>query len=195
MATSGSHGGPIPAQASSQDAPAPQVTTQGRRALARSKGIVRVPLEDLGPALFNRGGEPTSGRHCVNLAKRILTVEGFATYRYTAGYAHEPDPANPLAVSAHGNAMQQRDALLPRLAGKALMGVFAKTHLVTLLQMYKGGHLPDLVDWVTKNRTAEEREELEDVLKYGIYIYACVFVGHGARSSGRLRSLNGVGQL
>ena len=85
MATSGSHGGPTPAQASSQGAPAPQVTTQGRRALARSKGIVRVPLEDLGPALFNRGGEPTSGRHCVNLARRILKIEGFATYRYSAG--------------------------------------------------------------------------------------------------------------
>ena len=69
----------------SKDAP-PQVTLQGRRALSYSKGLSRVPLEELGPALFNRlapgatEGAPTSGRHCMNLIKRILTIEGFATY-------------------------------------------------------------------------------------------------------------------
>lgn len=144
---------------------------QGRRALARSKGISRVPLDDLGPALFNRGGAPTSGRHCVNLAKRILMIEGFATYRYVAGFAHEPDPADPNAVANHGNRMAERDALLPRLPAKSLKGVFAKTHLVTLLQLYKGGHLPDLVAWVATHRSSEEREELEDVLRYGIFMH------------------------
>ena len=72
-----------------------------KRALAMSKGITRVPLEDMGPALFNRLGTPTSGRHCMNLAKRIIEVEGFATLRYTAGFCHEPDPDNPLSVSSH----------------------------------------------------------------------------------------------
>ena len=123
-----------PGQASSQDLLLPQVTLQGKRALARSKGIFRVPLEDLGPALFNRDGAPTSGRHCMNLAKRILKVEGFAQYRYVAGYCHEPDPKNLLAVSAHGNQMADRDALLPRLGAKPLKGVFAKALGLHLLR-------------------------------------------------------------
>ena len=37
------------------------------------------------------------------------------------------------------------DELFPRLPMQALKGVFAKTHLVTLLQLLKGGHLSDLV--------------------------------------------------
>ena len=49
--------------------------------LKMSKGVVRVPLEELGPALFNRNGEATSGAHCLKLAKRILTLERFATFR------------------------------------------------------------------------------------------------------------------
>ena len=158
--------------ASSQvSAVTPQVTLQGRRALARSKGIMRISLDELGPALFNRQGAPTSGRHCMNLAKRILTVEGFATYRYTAGYCHEPDPQHPDAVTDHGNKMAERDSLLPRLSAKPRFGVFAKTHLVTLLQLYNGGQMPELKVWVAANRTAEEREELEDVLQYGIYMH------------------------
>ena len=148
-----------------------QVTLQGRRALARSKGIVRVPLEEMGPALFNRQGAPTSGRHCLNLAKRILTIEGFATYRYTAGYCHEADPKDPEAVARHANQMADRDALLPRLGGKNLKGVFAKTHLVTLLQLYKNGHLPELGAWVKKNRSPEERQELDDVMTYGLFMH------------------------
>ena len=92
-------------------------------------------------------------------------------YRYVAGFAHEPDPADPNAVANHGNRMAERDALLPRLPAKSLKGVFAKTHLVTLLQLYKGGHLPDLVAWVATHRSSEEREELEDVLRYGIFMH------------------------
>ena len=107
----------------------------------------------------------------MNLAKRILTVEGFATYRYVAGFCHEPDPSNPQAVSRHGNSMADRDALLPRLGAKALKGVFAKTHLVTLLLLYKGGRLSALAQFVSEQRSAEEREELEDVLNYGIFMH------------------------
>ena len=170
-APASSHDDGVSAASEKKAEAAPQVTLQGRRALSRSKGIVRVPLEDLGPALFNRGGAPTSGRHCMNLAKRIFKIEGFATYRYIAGYCHEPDPANPLAVSRHGNGMADRDALLPRLGAKALKGVFAKTHLVTLLQLYKQGQMPELVAFVETNRTAEEREELNDALTYGLYMH------------------------
>ncbi len=105
---------------------------------------MRVPLEDLGPALFNRHGAATCGKHCHELAKRILTMEGFATFRYVAGFCHEPDPMNPLSVSNHGNSMAEMDELLPRLPMKPLKGVFAKTHLVTFLQLLKGGRLSDL---------------------------------------------------
>ena len=86
------------------------------------------------------------------LGKRIMVVEGFATYRYTAGYSHEPDPSNPLAVSLHGNKMADRDSLLPRLPAKALKGAFAKTHLVTLLQLYKAGVMPELTAWFAAPR-------------------------------------------
>ena len=52
------------------------VTERATRALARSKGVTRIAVEDLGPALFNRQGGPTSGRHCTNLAKRIIPIDG-----------------------------------------------------------------------------------------------------------------------
>ena len=67
-----------------------QCTVQ--RALATSEGRMRVQLERLGPAVFNRQGNPTCGKHCQTLMKRILEEEGFATFRYDAGYCHEPDP-------------------------------------------------------------------------------------------------------
>ena len=57
------------------------VSAGAKRALAMSKGKMRVPLEDLGPALFNRHGLPTCGRHCNELGKRIVEVEGVATFR------------------------------------------------------------------------------------------------------------------
>ncbi len=101
-----------------------------------SKGIVRVQLEDLGPALFNRQGAATSGQHCLQLAERILTLEGFATFRYVAGFCHEPDPDNPLGVARHGNLMQAHDTVLPRYPLKPLKGIFAKTHLVTFFCRY-----------------------------------------------------------
>ena len=44
------------------------VSLGAKRVLALSKGRMRVPLEDLGPALFNRHGLPTCGRHCNNWA-------------------------------------------------------------------------------------------------------------------------------
>ena len=158
------------------------VTVQAKRVLALSKGRVRVPLEDLGPALFNRQGQPTCGRHCWRLAERVVKVEGFATFRYEAGFCHEPDPKNPLAVSAHGNRMADRDSQLPRLPGMALKGVFAKTHLVTMLQLYKAGRMPDLVRFVASSQAlagqasgqsdmGSAHAELEDVLKYGIYMH------------------------
>ena len=140
--------------------------------LKMSKGVVRVPLQDLGPALFNRNGESTSGRHCLNLAKRILTLEGFATFRYVAGFCHEPDPADPLAVSRHGNKMQAKDTVLPRLPSKSLKGVFAKTHLVTCLQMYQSGQIPEWAPQASsQSQQGPSKDELQDVLDHGIYMH------------------------
>ena len=66
-------------------------------------------LEELGPATFNRGGTVTDSQHCHNLMHRILTEEAFATYRYEAGYCHEPNPKDTLLVANHGNRMVTKD--------------------------------------------------------------------------------------
>ena len=148
------------------------VNEDAMNVLKMSKGVVRVPLQDLGPALFNRDGEDTSGQHCLKLGRRILTLEGFATFRYVAGFCHEPDPADPLAVSRHGNKMQAKDTALPRLPSKPLKGVFAKTHLVTFLQMYQNGQIPE---WAPKassqSQQGPSKEELQDVLDHGIFMH------------------------
>lgn len=165
-------------KASSQAAGSEMVTVQAKRILALSKGRVRVPLEDLGPALFNRQGMATDGRHCHELGERILKVEGFATFRYEAGFCHEPDPERPLAVAEHGNAMAARDPLLPWLPAKPLKGVFAKTHLVTFLQLLKGGRLPDLAHLAgiggkvaSSQDKGHANEDLHDVLSQGIFMH------------------------
>ena len=150
------------------------VTAGAKRVLSLSKGRMRVPLDDLGPALFNRHGLPTCGRHCHELGKRIVEVEGFATFRYEFGYCHEPDPANPFAVSQHGNKMADRDPLLPRLGAKPLKGVFAKTHLVTWLQLMKLGRQPELLEKLGRQRSANgaaSQDDLQDTLENGIFMH------------------------
>ena len=84
------------------------VNEDAMHVLKMSRGVMRVPIEDLGPAVFNRHGAATNSQHCRDLATRILTLEGFATFRYVAGFCHEPDPNDPLAVARHGNAMQKK---------------------------------------------------------------------------------------
>ena len=148
------------------------VNEDAMKVLRMSKGIVRVPLEELGPAVFNRHGEATSGQHCLKLGKRILTLEGFGTFRYVAGYCHEPDPADPLAVATHGNSMQVKDNLLPRLPAKPLKGVFAKTHLVTFLQMYKNGQMPQMAPQASSQSAPSlSREDLNDAIEHGVFMH------------------------
>ena len=156
--------------ASSQVGATEVVSLGAQRALSMSKGVTRVPLEDLGPAVFNRKGNPTSGRHCVNLSERMLRVEGFATFRYVAGYCHEPDPNEPLAVCRHANRMAERDPLLPKLPPRALKGVFAKTHMMTTLQLYKQGRLADL-ERVVSSQPETFTRELEEALSHGIFMH------------------------
>ena len=100
----------IAASASSQGR---LVNDSAMNVLKFSKGVMRVPLEDLGPALFNRQGAATCGQHILKLAERILNLEGFATIRYVAGFCREPNHNDPFAVARHGNAMQSADVVLP----------------------------------------------------------------------------------
>ena len=144
-----------------------------QQALKASRGVARVKLEELGPATFNRGGTTTCSRHCHTLMNRILTHEAFATYRYEAGYCHEPNPKDPSVVSDHGNRMRCKDPNLPQLPTTALKGVFAKTHLVTALQMFKAGRMPELAR-VVEARSHEDPEEMEEfktVLEHGLYMH------------------------
>ena len=164
-----------------QSAPSqgPSVNEMAMRALMHSKGVVRVPLEELGPALFNRQGQPTCGQHCRNIGTRILTLEGFFTFRYKAGFCHEPNPDDSEAVARHGNSMASNDNLLPRLLVKPLKGVFAKTHLVTFLQMFKSGMLPELLNaphapprqGAGAAGSAGAISELQDVLDHGLLMH------------------------
>ena len=101
-----------PDQASSQGLDTGFVNAAAQKILSMSMGVMRVPIEELGPALFNRQGSAISGQHCINLGMRIMNVEGFATFRYVAGYCHEPDPADPTAVARHGNSMANTDPTL-----------------------------------------------------------------------------------
>ena len=161
--------------ASGQGSASDLVNEDAMCVLKMSKGVFRVPLEELGPALFNRHGEATSGAHCHKLAKRILTLEGFATFRYVAGFCHEPDPKDPLAVSRHGNNMKATDNSLPRLPAKPLKGVFAKTHLVTFLQLYKNGQIPiasgEEASSQCDGAENQSRVELQDALEHGVFMH------------------------
>ena len=178
MATQDDGSNPVTAAASQE----PLISAAAGKVLSLSKGRMRVPLEELGPALFNRQGMPTCSRHCKQIGQRIIEVESFQTFRYNYGYCHEPDPSNPLAVSRHGNKMADRDIDLPRLPAKPLKGVFAKTHLVTFLQLLKSGRQPELLDILAKQRAkasqgrdaalqGDRQDELDDVLENGIFMH------------------------
>ena len=90
-----------PASSHAASRPKGKAAIQAQKALATSKGRMRIPIQKLGPAVFNRQGSPTSGKHCIALAHRILREEGFATFRYHAGFCHEPNPRDPLRVARH----------------------------------------------------------------------------------------------
>ena len=111
----------------------------GEKMLKLGADPVILNVDELGPALFNREGDWTSSQHYKSLAHDINKVQGFADYRYNAVLAHEPDPADSMAVSRHGNMMALVDVNLPRLPDKPLLGVFGGNRLVTLLQMAKQG--------------------------------------------------------
>ena len=73
--------------------------------------------------------------------------------------------------------MAERDKDLPRLPTEALHGVFAKTHLVTLMQKYLQGGYPDLqtlVESQPPTQTQEWREALSQGLFMEVFDYTDV---------------------
>ena len=63
--------------------------------------------------------------------------------------------------------MVVKDPNLPQLPKAALKGTFAKTHLVTALQMYKAGKMPELAR-VVEARSHEDPEEMEEFKKHNV---------------------------
>ena len=97
-----------------------------------------MPLEELGVSPLNRN---LSGTHVHKLGRRIVSVEGFVRWRYRNGWAHEPDPENPLEVAQNTNKVARATLLLPEVPEVPLKGSFAKTHLMTFLQSLKSGRM------------------------------------------------------
>ena len=98
-----------------------------------SLGVQRVPLEDLGVSPVNRN---LSGAHAHKLGRRIVSVEGFVRFRYQNGWAHEPNPDDPLG-GRNTNKGAGATSLLPEVPEVPLKGSFAKTHLMAFLQCLK----------------------------------------------------------
>ena len=148
------------------------ICVAAQKVLRLSKGKQRVPLEDLGPSTWNRFSKNSlNGKHMMQLADRIFNTEGFATYRYVAGWCHEPNPDDPQEVWKYASANARLDPLLPDYTKKELNGVFAKNHLVALCQCVKAENrrLPNADKMLTVPE-GPEWDELRDVMKHGIWM-------------------------
>ena len=145
------------------------VCFQARSVLKLSKGRRKVPLEDLAPSPMNRFGAALSGKQVLSLGQRILRVEGFATYRYIAGWCHEWDADDACAVARDANEKASADPVLPRYPERPLHGVFQCSHLVAVLQLLKAGNtkFPGSTQ-VMAVPAGPEWEELHDVLAHGV---------------------------
>ena len=85
-------------------------------------GRIRLHASKIGPASFNRFGQATDGKHCVELAT-AMKKEGFADFKYKFVGVHKPNPKDPFAVARHAHAMSMNDEFLPRYApNEALYG-------------------------------------------------------------------------
>ena len=130
-----------------------------------SLGVMRVPLDELGVSPLNR---KISGSHVQTLGRRILSVEGFVRWRYRHGWAHEPNPDDPLEVARNTNAVARASALVPQVPMVPLKGSIAKTHLLTFLQCLRDG----TVCWSDTKQLMvppEGQAVLAEHLKYGMF--------------------------
>ena len=121
-----------------------------------------MPVATLGPARFDRNGEPLSGRRIEALKHRVFSVEGFATYRYDCGWMHRPNPDDVMEVYRRSAANSRQDPRLPVYPKQALSGVFRKNHLIALLQLCALGRVkvPDGAAW----------DDLRETLEYGVWM-------------------------
>ena len=103
-----------------------------------SKGIRRIPLDELGISPYNRR---VNGKYVHNLGRRIVSVEGFVRMRYRHGWCHEPNPFDDLAVARFTNAAARGSGFLAPVPMKPLFGSFAKSHLLSFLQALKSGQV------------------------------------------------------
>jgi hypothetical protein len=115
----------------------PLMCQQAQKVLQQySLGVHRLPLDGVGVSPLNRH---ISGSHVHALGERILTVEGFVVWRYRYGWAHEPNPADPMEVARNTNKVAGVTPLLVKVPMVALKGSIAKTHLLSFLQCLKAG--------------------------------------------------------
>ena len=115
------------------------VCEDAQRVLQRySLGPMRVALKELGVSPLNR---PISGTHVHALGRRIISVEGFVVWRYRHGWAHEPNPEDPLEVARYTNRVARATPLLAPVPMVSLKGSIAKTHLLSFLQCLKAGSI------------------------------------------------------
>ena len=103
-----------------------------------SLGVRCIPLEELGVSPLNRH---VSATHVHDLGRRICSVEGFARFRYRNGWAHLPNPDDPMEVARNTNRVARATSLLPEVPLVPLKGSFAKTHLMSFLQCLKAGNV------------------------------------------------------
>ena len=139
-----------------------------------SLGIQRVPLKGLGVSSINRD---ISGSHVHTLGRHILTVEGFVRWRYRHGWAHEPNPLDPLEVARNTNRVAGVTSLLAQVPMEPLKGSIAKTHLLAFLQCLKAG----TVYWADSKSlmlpllaTAALMEHLEHDMFYEVFSYVAI---------------------
>ena len=175
--------------AATQQEKSTHVCVEAAQMLKKAKGRRRILLSDLGPAQFNRFGCPLSGKQILGLAERILVKEGFAKYRYVAGWCHEPDPGNDLDIYHHAVDLARTDPVLPHYSKKPLYGCFRKNHLVAMLQLIQEGRetLPGYGAFIS-SQSSPAWDELNDVLNFGIEMEVFAY-GDVAANLGAFESL------
>ena len=148
-------------------AEAPKICEVGADLMERRSMTSTIPIEDLGPAVFNRN---MVGDHVLELMHDIIKKFGFAKWRYGAIFVHAPNPQNPLEVAEWGNKQRRLDPRLPQLPKKHLYGVFAGQHLVAGLQLVKQAqttcpHSQEIM------RPSMCNEEMQEAMSKGLTCY------------------------
>ena len=120
---------------------------------------------------------PICGSHVHTLGRRIISVEGFVLWRYRNGWAHEPNPEDPLEVARHTNKLAKASALLAEVPLVPLKGSIAKSHLMSFLQCLKSGK----IYWSDTKKLmvpppgqAALAEHLQHGMFFEVFSYKCV---------------------